>query len=115
MKKLLIVSMFLSVFSAHSYDCESKLSENTQMFKEIVEMVNISEEKRSLLLELSANERRSIELACGLVNPSRVDLLSVLEQKRVDVLNMTDISEEQRSLMLYIISNTIEMLNQAYR
>ena len=36
MKKLLVISMFLSVFSAHSYDCELKLSENTQIFQEIV-------------------------------------------------------------------------------
>lgn len=115
MKKLLLILMLLSVFSAHSYDCDLKLSENTQMFQEIVEMIDISEEKRSLLLELSANERKSIELACGLKDASRVDLLSAIEQKRVNVLNMTDISEEQRSLMLEIISNTIEMLEQAYR
>tara|TARA_Y100000780_G_C13481629_1_gene338755 strand:+ start:116 stop:463 length:348 start_codon:yes stop_codon:yes gene_type:complete len=106
MKKLLVgLTLLSSISSSYAYDCDTELAKNTESTRQIVEMVNVSESERGLMLEISSNARKSIELACGLRKTKKVDPLADIEKSRQEILEMDGISDTERSIMLEINSN----------
>ena len=100
MKKMFIGLTLLASMSSYAYDCGSKLVKNTASTQDITRIDNITEVERSILLEMNANARQSIELGCGLKSANRVDPLAKIEEARQQILNLKDISEAERSILL---------------
>jgi hypothetical protein len=105
MKKLLIGLTLLTSMSASAYNCENALTSNTESTLEIVQMTNLSEAERSVMLEISINTRNIIELGCGLREAKKIDPLAELEESRQEILIMEGISDAERSIMLENNSN----------
>ena len=100
MKKFIIGFTVLASFAAHGYDCSSELVKNDATVAQISGMRTVTETERSILLEMTANARKSVELACGLRSAKAVDPLTKVEEVRQLILNSKDISETERSILL---------------
>ena len=105
MKKLLVGLTLLSSITSYAYDCSNELAKNTESTRYIVEMDNVTEVERGLMLEMSSNTRKSIELACGLRDAEKINPLAEIEKSRKEILEMNGISDAERSIMLEINSN----------
>ncbi|MDP7321914.1 MAG: hypothetical protein QF441_15005 [Bacteriovoracaceae bacterium] len=106
MKKFIIGLTILTSMTSYAYNCESELEKNTASMQSITQLDNVTEGQRSILFEMNANTRQSIELACGLKEVEKVDPLAEVEESRQKILNMEGISEAQRSILLEMNANT---------
>lgn len=100
MKKLIIGLTILAAINSQAYDCSTELSKNKHIVTQINKMVNVTESERSLLLEMTANARKSVELSCGLRSAKVVDPLVKIEESRQQILDLRGISEAERSILL---------------
>ncbi|NOT80454.1 MAG: hypothetical protein HOP07_15795 [Bacteriovoracaceae bacterium] len=105
MKTLVIGLTLLTSVTTYAYDCGSELKKNTASTQEISQIGNITEAERSILLEMNANARQSIELACGLRSANKVDPIFKVEEARLQILDLQDISEAERSILLEMNTN----------
>ena len=111
MKSLFICfAVLISTSSFGITYCDKELEKNSQLRKEIIAMVDVTEAQKVILLEMNENARESVLLSCGMATVKSkynycTDELERLEESRLNILSLEDISEETRSVLLKMNEN----------